>query len=70
MAISTKLEHPIKAPSPIEVTLFEMAISVKLEQPLKALFPMEVTLFGIVISDKNVQFEKAQADTLLTPCCI
>ena len=49
------LEQPLKALSPMLVTLLPIVTEVKLVQPLKSPSPMLVTLFGIVTEVKLVQ---------------
>ena len=41
-----RLEHPLKASSPMEVTELGMVMPVRLEQSQKASLPMEVTVSG------------------------
>ena len=44
-----RLEQPMKAHSPMDVTLLGMVIEVRPEQSSKAELPMDVTLLGITV---------------------
>ena len=50
-----RLEHPRKAPVPIEVTELGILTEVKPVLPEKALFPIDVTEFGITTLGRLVQ---------------
>ena len=57
--------HPLKAPSPIFITLLGIVTEVKEEQLKKAEVPMLVTLLGIV-TEVREEFAKANSSTPTT----
>ena len=61
-----RLMQPLKASSPMLVTLFGIVTLVKEEQAAKAYPPMLVTLFGIVMLVKDSQPLKACQPMLVT----
>jgi hypothetical protein len=63
--IAVRLE-PLKAPSPMLVTLLGIVTLARLLQLLKAPYPMLVTLLGMVTLPRLVQMAKAVFPMLLT----
>jgi hypothetical protein len=62
-----RLEHPLKALLPIEVTFSGIITLVKSLHPLNALLPILVTLLGITTESKDVQAINAFSSMVSTP---
>ena len=67
MCISSKLLHPLKALSPISVTLSGIFIFVKFGQYSNAALPIWVTPFGMCISLKLFHSLNASLPIFVTP---
>ena len=63
--IEDKLEQPVNALSPIEVTEPGISIDVIDEQPWNALYPIDITVLGIEIDLRELQHIKAQLPILV-----
>ena len=62
--------QPLKAETPIYVTLSGIITFVSEVQPLKADPPMLVTLFPIVTLLSEVQYRNAESAMVFVPCLI